>query len=301
MAPTKLSVRAKENGTYLITAVLRDEDGNLAVPESLSWTLTDEAGVVVNGRLDVAITPPSGTVEILLSGDDLHTPGYKDAARILTIKGQYNSSRGLLPLVEDVRFVVENVLYFSGLSPSLPGPGADTGIPEPTSDGLWARLRASGVGSWLAATSVGAALFAAVDAAAARGAIGAVSSDDLGSAAYEDANSNGTVPATVVKRTTDGGINVIGNQFAGVAAFSTSGPGIEAASSTGQSTAVFKDGILARSTINRELGHLTFVGSAAAAGRSALLKELVQSLPTADPGIAGEPWLNNGVLTFSQG
>jgi hypothetical protein len=48
------------------------------------------------------------------------------------------------------------------------------GVPEPASDGLFARLRSSGIGSWLAATSVGSALFAAVDAAAARGAIGAM-------------------------------------------------------------------------------------------------------------------------------
>lgn len=53
------------------------------------------------------------------------------------------------------------------------------GIPEPASDGVWARFRASGVGSWLQATAVGAALFAAVDAAAARATIGAVADDDL--------------------------------------------------------------------------------------------------------------------------
>lgn len=110
MAPTELSVRAKENGTYLITAVLRDEEGELATPETLSWTLKDSNGVVVNGRLNVPIVGPGSTVEILLYGDDLATPGRKDAARVLTLRGTYNSSRGLLPLVEDARFIVENVL-----------------------------------------------------------------------------------------------------------------------------------------------------------------------------------------------
>jgi hypothetical protein len=110
MAPTQLSVRAKENGTYLITAVLRDEDGELAVPESLSWTLTDDAGTVMNGRLNVPIEPPDSMVEILLFGGDLLTPVRKDAALVVTLRGTYNSTRGLLPLVEDVRFIVENVL-----------------------------------------------------------------------------------------------------------------------------------------------------------------------------------------------
>lgn len=110
MAPTKLSVRAKESGTYLITAVLTDEEGQPAVPESLSWTLTNDHGVVINGRLNIPIVPPSSTVEIMLSGDDLRTPANKKEARVVTIRGQYNSNRGVFPLVEDARFIVENVL-----------------------------------------------------------------------------------------------------------------------------------------------------------------------------------------------
>ena len=109
MAPTKLSVRAKESGAYLITAVLTDEEGQPAVPETLSWTLTDDNGVVINGRHNVFISPAS-TIEILLFGDDLVTPEKKEAARVVTIRGSYSSSRGMLPLVEDARFIVENVL-----------------------------------------------------------------------------------------------------------------------------------------------------------------------------------------------
>jgi hypothetical protein len=110
MAATELSVRAKERGTYLITAVLTDEAGQPAVPTSLSWTLTNDAGTVVNGRLNVPIEPTDSTVEILLFGEDLATPGRKNAARVVTLKGFYNSNRGVLPLVDHVRFVIENVL-----------------------------------------------------------------------------------------------------------------------------------------------------------------------------------------------
>jgi hypothetical protein len=53
-----------------------------------------------------------------------------------------------------------------------------SGVPEPATDGLFARLRAGVSTSWQAATSVGAALWAAVDEAAARTAIGAVADDD---------------------------------------------------------------------------------------------------------------------------
>jgi hypothetical protein len=58
-----------------------------------------------------------------------------------------------------------------------PTGGGGGGIPDPASDGLFARLRSSGVGSWLAATAVGTALWAAADAAAARAAIGALPLD----------------------------------------------------------------------------------------------------------------------------
>lgn len=106
---------------------------------------------------------------------------------------------------------------------------APEGMPEPSSDGLWARFVASAVGSWLQATTVGAALFAAVDAAAGRAALGAAASAGSGTAGelmVSDATGNSVRAGytasqsasanTVARRTSDGGIAAIGNNAAGV-------------------------------------------------------------------------------------
>lgn len=106
---------------------------------------------------------------------------------------------------------------------------APEGMPEPSSDGLWARFVASAVGSWLQATTVGAALFAAVDAAAGRAALGAAASAGSGTAGelmVSDATGNSVRAGytasqsasanTVARRTSDGGVAAIGNNAAGV-------------------------------------------------------------------------------------
>jgi len=122
------------------------------------------------------------------------------------------------------------------------------GMPEPGSDGLWARFVASAVGSWLQATTVGAALFAAVDAAAGRAALGAAASAGSGTAGelmVSDADGNSVRAGytasqsasanTVARRTSDGGIAAIGNNSAGVDGRSISGAGVygESAAASG--------------------------------------------------------------------
>lgn len=55
------------------------------------------------------------------------------------------------------------------------------------------------------------------------------------------------------------------------------------------------------SCIMADTGILAFRGDNATTNRIEQLKELVSTLPTTDPEVLGEPWLNAGVLTFSQG
>lgn len=100
---------------------------------------------------------------------------------------------------------------------------AATGIQEPASAGLWARL-VDGVGSWLAATTVGAALFAAVDAAAARLAIGAaaLAGDGVANELMKSDAAGNPVRSGILAGTTDqyGGVALGTNSvsaFSGVA------------------------------------------------------------------------------------
>jgi len=83
-----------------------DETETVSTPKSATWTLTDAAGNVVNGRNDVSITPAS-TITVLLSGDDLAVPAGDDGRRALLLEWIYDSSLGSdLPGKEVVYFTI---------------------------------------------------------------------------------------------------------------------------------------------------------------------------------------------------
>lgn len=105
-----LSEVAVERSTYVVTISFYDEDDNPVVPSSVTWTLTDEDGVVINDREDVVATPAT-SLEMVLSGLDLAVSGQVTATRILTVSGVYDSDAGSdLPLRAHVRFSVEGLV-----------------------------------------------------------------------------------------------------------------------------------------------------------------------------------------------
>jgi len=107
--PVTLSTSAIEKSTFVITATFKDENGSAVTPTSITWTLTDGDGNVINNRDAVSITPNT-SVDIVLSGDDLAlTSG--SALRILTTEAVYSSSAGTnLPLKDSVSFLVKNLV-----------------------------------------------------------------------------------------------------------------------------------------------------------------------------------------------
>lgn len=108
--PTVLTTKATEQSTYIITANFTDAAGADVIPSSITWTLTDAAGNIVNSREDETIVIPAASVDILLSGDDLRCPHGRDRSLILTVKAIYDSTEGSdLPLNEQVRFTVQNL------------------------------------------------------------------------------------------------------------------------------------------------------------------------------------------------
>ena len=106
---------ANEKGTIVITCVFTDEDGDAVVPNTISWTLTDGAGDVVNSREQVSVAVPASTTNIVMSGDDLEleatdTSQYID--RYFLIEAAYNSTYGTdLPLRDSAYFKIENLKY----------------------------------------------------------------------------------------------------------------------------------------------------------------------------------------------
>jgi hypothetical protein len=107
--PTTLTTRAIDKSTYVINCAFTDENGAPVIPESISWTLTNDVGTVINSRTSVDIAVPAASVDIVLSGEDLdYTDG---AARVLTVNAVYDSSLGSnLPLKDSVRFMVSNLV-----------------------------------------------------------------------------------------------------------------------------------------------------------------------------------------------
>lgn len=105
----------KEQGTAVVSCVFTDEDSNSVAPDTLTWTLTDRAGTVINSREDVAVEEGdlAATTNIVLSGDDLSVLSTETKAyveRIMTIKGTYDSTYGNnLPLRYELMFYVENL------------------------------------------------------------------------------------------------------------------------------------------------------------------------------------------------
>ena len=92
--PAKLTLSAVEKSTIVITASFHDEAGSPMIPSTISWSLLDEQGEVVNNRNDVVVEP-STSINIVLTGDDLDIKKNEIAeSRTCVISGRYNSSYG---------------------------------------------------------------------------------------------------------------------------------------------------------------------------------------------------------------
>jgi len=102
-----LSEPARMYGTYGIEVTLLDDADEEATPVSLTWTLTDRLGNIINNRENVPITPAAHTVLVVLAGNDLKSVASGDQ-RVMTVRGVYSSDIGSnLPTSEDFIFVVE--------------------------------------------------------------------------------------------------------------------------------------------------------------------------------------------------
>jgi len=90
--PTTLGTNAQEQSNYTVQCDFKDEADSAVVPLSVTWTLTDTMGNVINSRSDVSVTPAS-TIHVTLSGDDLAlSETATTASRVLTVEATYTST-----------------------------------------------------------------------------------------------------------------------------------------------------------------------------------------------------------------
>lgn len=112
--PTNLNITANEESALVVTCVFRDEDSNLVVPDTITWTLTTATGDIINGRDAVSVASPASSIEILLSGDDLQiteTGGGVAYERRITIEATYTSDLGVgIPLTAEAKFLLSNLV-----------------------------------------------------------------------------------------------------------------------------------------------------------------------------------------------
>lgn len=110
MAVATLTPVAKQGGTYTVQVDFTDQDGVAVIPKSITWTLKDSSGTVVNGRSEVSIGVAS-TVYITLSGLDLPVNTHELEELTLTVNAVYDSATygNNLPLIGQSKISVEAV------------------------------------------------------------------------------------------------------------------------------------------------------------------------------------------------
>lgn len=92
---TTLTIVAPEHGSYPITASFSDTEGTAFTPKTLSWSLLDIIGTVMNGRDKVSLTPSGTYYTVVLQGDDLiYDAGAVPGVRIFYMEGTYDSVYG---------------------------------------------------------------------------------------------------------------------------------------------------------------------------------------------------------------
>jgi hypothetical protein len=100
---------AIERSTYAVDLSFSDEDGTAMVPDSLTWSLRNSAGAIINARSSVA-TVVGTTVTIVLSGADLSYEPSVGSSRVLTIEATYTSSLGAgLPLKDEYTIPIRDL------------------------------------------------------------------------------------------------------------------------------------------------------------------------------------------------
>jgi hypothetical protein len=113
--PTQLTSYAVEKSTFAVVCAFTDENSVAVVPDSVTWSLVDDAGTVINSLTDQSESP-AATVTIVLSGDDLQLLDQDNASeqRYLEISAVIDTDLGSnLPLKDRAEFKVINLKSIS--------------------------------------------------------------------------------------------------------------------------------------------------------------------------------------------
>lgn len=108
MAATDLDIVVNDKSSLFLTLTFTDEDGASATPKTVTYTLMDADGTIINLREDVSVTPAS-SMTIVLSGNDVD---YDDGSkRVILFKITYDSSlENDVPFNAEYSFTINNLI-----------------------------------------------------------------------------------------------------------------------------------------------------------------------------------------------
>jgi len=108
--PQTTTVKPVEQSVCFITVTFTDEDAASVVPDSITWSLSDSNGRIINSRDAVSIVTPAASIDIVLSGADLAIDSL-DLDRHLTIEAIYDSAlQANVPSKDELKFTLANLI-----------------------------------------------------------------------------------------------------------------------------------------------------------------------------------------------
>ena len=112
--PAKIEVHAREENSYTVVCTFTDEDDSGCVPNTLTWTLTDMDGNVLNGRDAVSVSPSATAENILLAPTDTTIISGQNNKRLFLVEWTYDSDYGTgLYGKEQAIFVIDDLRHIT--------------------------------------------------------------------------------------------------------------------------------------------------------------------------------------------
>ena len=109
---TRLTIKFKDKSLRTIVVAFTDDDDIAVTPTTITWTLTDISGSIINSRENVNVATPAAEIDVVLEGADVD---YDDGEeRVLTLKVVGNVNAGNSKTwYDEVRFQIEDLLNVS--------------------------------------------------------------------------------------------------------------------------------------------------------------------------------------------
>jgi len=102
-----IASRPAERGHIGFSLAFTDERDTYVIPDTIAWTLTDDAGTVISSAPTVT---PASSVTVLLSGADLAIATASMPHRRLLVEWTFSSDLGdYIPAKHEIVFTIDNL------------------------------------------------------------------------------------------------------------------------------------------------------------------------------------------------